>query len=149
LHEPPRRRDESIISKSMAGAILIPALWMTVLGFVLITKRFFIGLEGLQLNAAFFAFFIWFALCNGFNVRSDRFGIFKQLGENPGFLKVLGIIVVVQAIIINAGFIPVVGSAISEAFTVAPIGLKAWAIVAASAVSVIVVESIRKIFVKK
>ena len=149
LHEPPRRRDESIISKSMAGAILIPALWMTVLGFVLITKRFFIGLEGLQLNAAFFAFFIWFALCNGFNVRSDRFGIFKQLRENPGFLKVLGIIVVVQAIIINAGFIPVIGPAISEAFTVAPISLNAWSIIAASAVSVIVIESIRKLFVKK
>jgi magnesium-transporting ATPase (P-type) len=149
MSELPRRRDESIISKSMAGAILLPALWMTVVGFVLLSCRFFGDLTGNELNAAFFAFFIWLALCNGFNVRSNKFGIFKQLNENPGFLKVLGIIIAAQAVIINAGFIPVIGNAVSKAFTVAPLNITTWIVVAVSAASVIVVESIRKLFVKK
>lgn len=149
LKEPPRKRDESIISKSMFGGILVPALWITILGFVLLINSFFIGIDGLKLNAAFFAFFIWSALWNGFNVRSERFGIFKQLKENPGFLKVLFAVAIVQVIIINAGFIPVIGPAISEAFTVAPISPITWLIVAITSFTVIIVESIRKLFVKK
>ena len=51
--------------------------------------------------------FIWAALFNGFNVRDDGFDIFKGLNENTGFMKVFIAIILVQAVIVNAGLIPV------------------------------------------
>ena len=82
---------------------------------------------------------------NGFNVRDDGFGIFKDLKLNPGFLKVLLIIVVVQAVIVNAGLIPLAPfEFIGNMFSCKPFGIIGWGIVALLGFTMIPVDLIRK-----
>ena len=74
---------------------------------------------------AYFVLFIFSALFNGFNVRDERFGIFKRLNENPDFLKVFFIIMLVQIMIVNAAAIPFqVFIWIGKMFSCIPFGAK-------------------------
>ena len=148
MTEKPRNREDSIIDKSMIGSVIIPAFWIIALGFVFLKVPFFTTRfdSVLQMNTAFFAFFIWAALWNGFNVRSDRFAIFSRLSENPGFLKVLAIIALVQAAIINIGeFNNPVCQTIAKMFSCMPFGIAEWGIVAVLSFTIIPVASLAKL----
>lgn len=147
MEEAPRRRDESIISKAMAAQILIMALWLTIVSFAFLKMPFFASFfeSTEQLHTAYFVLFVVAALFNGFNVRDDKFGIFKGLKENPGFLKVWIAIVVAQALIVNAALIPLtVFKWISSMFSCTPFGLVGWGVVALVAVTMIPVDLLRK-----
>lgn len=149
MTEKPRNRADSIIDKSMIGSVIIPALWIIALGFVFLKVPFFTERFSsvTQMNTAFFAFFIWAALWNGFNVRSDKFKIFSNLSENPGFLKVLFTIAIVQAVIINIGTVDnSVCQTISKMFSCVPFGGIEWVIVAVLSFTIIPVASIAKLF---
>lgn len=98
-----------------------------------------------QLHTAYFVLFVVAALFNGFNVRDDKFGIFKGLKENPGFLKVWIAIVAAQALIVNAALIPLtVFKWISSMFSCTPFSLVGWGVVALVAVTMIPVDLLRK-----
>ncbi len=149
--EAPRRRDESIISKSMAAQILIMALWLTVVSFCFLKLPVFESVFGSQekLYTGYFVLFVVAALFNGFNVRDDGFGIFSGLNENPGFLKVWVTIVAVQALIVNAAIIPLTPFKwISSMFSCTPFGVKGWIVVLIVAVTMIPVDLIRKAIIK-
>lgn len=151
MTEKPRNRDDSIIDKSMIGSVIVPAVWIIALGFVFLKLPIFTGLfeSTTQMNTAFFAFFIWAALWNGFNVRSDKFKIFSGLRENPGFLKVLFTIAIVQALIINIGsFDNSVCQTISKMFSCVPFGGIEWLMIAALSFTIIPIASIAKLFNK-
>lgn len=109
--EKPRRRDESIISKKMFFQILTMGAWLTIISFLFLKAPFFDKFfeNDAQKYTAYFVLFIVAALFNGFNVRDEGFGIFKNLNANPGFLKVWFTIVIVQAIIVNAAVVPFSG----------------------------------------
>ena len=88
------------------------------------------------------------ALFNGFNVRHDGIGIFKGMGENKGFMKVFFIIILVQAIIVNAALIPSpIFEGLGKMFSCEPFGLKGWGIVIVLAATMIPVDMIRKLIV--
>ena len=90
--------------------------------------------------------FIVSALFNGFNVRDDRFGIFKGLGENTDFLKVFFIIILIQIAIVNMSFIPIdVFKWISEMFSCVPFSITGWLLVIILAATMIPVDLIRKL----
>lgn len=149
--EKPRRRDESLVSKAMMRQIVIMGLWLTVLSFVFLKApffdQFFVSEE--QKLSAYFALFIWSALFNGFNVRDERFGIFKGLNENTGFMKVFVTIILVQAFIINASLIPIeIFSWISNIFSCVPFALVGWIVIAVLAVTMIPVDMLRKAIFK-
>ena len=146
--EKPRRRDESIVSKKMMTQIVIMGLWLTVLSFLYLKHPFFIGMFGSteQHLTGYFVLFIVAALFNGFNVRHDGIGIFKGLNENTGFLKVFFLIILVQAVIVNAALIPVpVFAGIGKMFSCIPFGIKGWGIVILLAVTMIPVDMVRKL----
>jgi calcium-translocating P-type ATPase len=150
--EKPRRRDESLVSKKMMAQIVTMGLWLTVVSFVFLKAPFFISLfaNEEQHLTAYFVLFIWAALFNGFNVRDEGFGIFKGLDQNPGFMKVFIAIVVVQAIIVNAGLIPgKVFTFIGEMFSCVPFGIQGWATVIILAFTMIPIDMIRKMIVNK
>ena len=153
MTEQPRRRDESIISKSMAAQILIMALWMSVMSFCFLKMPFFLGIfdnKPEQLYTAFFVLFVVSALFNGFNVRDNGFGVFKGLRQNPGFMKVWITIVLVQAFIVNAALIPLDAFKwFSEMFSCTPFGIKGWLVVFALAFTMIPVDMLRKAFTKR
>lgn len=149
--EKPRRRDESIVSKKMMGQILTMGAWLTIISFVYLKSPFFIGLFDTreQHLTGYFVLFIISALFNGFNVRSDGFGIFKGLNENTGFMKVFFAIILVQAFIVNAGRIPfALFTSLGNMFSCVPFGLNGWIAVVLLATTMIPVDLLRKCFVR-
>lgn len=145
--EKPRRRDESIISRKMATQIGVMGVWLTIISFVYLKMPFFAGLFDTQEQhlTGYFVLFIVSALFNGFNVRDDGFAIFKGLDENTGFMKVFCIIVLVQALIVNAALVPgVVFTWIGNMFSCVPFGITGWAAVVLLAVTMIPVDLVRK-----
>lgn len=144
----PRRRDESLVSKAMMGQIIIMGVWLTVLSFAFLKipffDHFFVTEE--QKLSAYFVLFIWSALFNGFNVRDEKFNIFKGLNENTGFMKVFVTIIVVQFFIVNASLIPLeLFGWISNIFSCVPFAPVGWFIVIALAITMIPVDILRKI----
>ncbi len=104
MAEAPRKRDESIVSKKMMGQILTMGIWLTVVSFIYLKVPFFVNLfaNEEQHLTGYFVLFIVAALFNGFNVRDDGFAIFAGLNENKDFMKVFLIIIIVQALLVNA-----------------------------------------------
>lgn len=152
MKDKPRRRDESIISKSMAAQIGIMAVWMTVISFCFLKLPVFLSIFGSEekLYTAYFVLFVVAALFNGFNVRDEGFGIFKGLKENSGFMKVWITIVLVQALIVNAALIPLDAFKwISSMFGCTPFRIVGWIIVFILAFTMIPVDLIRKVFMNK
>lgn len=147
MMEKPRRRDESIVSKPMMVQIVTMGLWLTALSFAFLKLPFFDQFFSTSEEklSAYFVLFIWSALFNGFNVRSDGFDIFKGLNENTGFMKVFIAIVLIQAAIVNAALIPVQACTwISNMFSCVPFAPVGWLVVALLAVTMIPVDMIRK-----
>ena len=98
---------------------------------------------------AYFVLFIFSALFNGFNVRDDRFAIFKGFKENPDFLKVFFIIMLVQIIIVNAGMIPFpVFDWIGNMFSCVPFGAEGWIVTVLLSMTMIPVDCLRKLVLK-
>ena len=108
MAEAPRKRDESIVSKKMMGQILTMGIWLTVVSFIYLKVPFFVNLfaNEEQHLTGYFVLFIVAALFNGFNVRDDGFAIFSGLNENKDFIKVFLIIIIVQALLVNAAIVP-------------------------------------------
>ena len=147
MDEKPRRRDESIVSKAMMTQIVIMGAWLTLISFLYLKlpvfKQLFANEE--QHLTAYFVLFIVSALFNGFNVRDDGFAIFKGLNENTGFLKVFFAIIIIQALIVNAGLIPVsLFTVIGNMFSCVPFGIKGWIVVILLAATMIPVDLVRK-----
>lgn len=147
MQEKPRRRDESIISRKMAVQIGVMGAWLTILSFVYLKAPVFAEIFGgeEQLLTGYFVLFIVSALFNGFNVRDEGFGIFRGLNENTGFMKVFFIIILVQALIVNAALVPLpVFTWIGNMFSCVPFGIKGWIVVFILAATMIPVDLVRK-----
>jgi len=150
MKEKPRRRDESIVSKKMMAQIVTMGIWLTVLSFTFLKVPFFDTFfeNQEQKLTAYFVLFIVSALFNGFNVRDDGFGIFKGLNENTGFMKVFFTIILVQALIVNAGLVPFLGW-LGRMFSCVPFGIVGWIVVVILAATMIPVDALRKLVVNK
>ena len=150
MEEKPKRRDENILSTYMYSAIGTGALCSFIVGLVFLLTDFSrdhfrdINPEGVNVTfggdsvyvlTGYFAFFIFMAVFNAFNARTDRMNLLDNIGGNDGFLKVMGLIVVVQIIMTYFG------GAILRCY-----GLTAteWMFVIAMAFIIIPVDLIRK-----
>lgn len=150
MSEPPRRRDESIVSKEMMSQIGIMGAWVVLISFLYLKLPFFRNLfeTDAQHLTGYFVLFIVIALFNGFNVRDDGFAIFKGLDENTGFLKVFFTIILVQAVIVNAALIPLpIFKWIGNMFSCVPFGITGWITVLVLAVTIIPADMVRKLAV--
>lgn len=152
MSEKPRRRDESIISAKMFSQIITMGVWLTIISFAFLKLPFFDSFfaDSEQKYSAYFVLFIVAALFNGFNVRDEKFGIFKGLSLNPGFLKVWFAIVFVQALIVNAALIPLKPFEwIGSMFSCVPFSIVGWGVVIVLALTMIPIDLIRKALVSK
>lgn len=152
MAEAPRKRDESIVSKKMIGQILTMGIWLTVVSFIYLKVPFFVNLfaNEEQHLTGYFVLFIVAALFNGFNVRDDGFAIFAGLNENKDFIKVFLIIIIVQALLVNAAIVPLAPFQwIGEMFSCVPFGIKGWIAVVLLACTMIPADMVRKLCVNK
>ena len=151
MHEKPRRRDASIISPAMAAQILWMGTWLVLLSFAFLTQPVFAACFAGQAEqyTAYFLLFVLASLMNGFNVRSGGFGIFRDLGANPGFLRVWGGIVLIMAAIINAPLLPhEIGAWIGAMFSCTPIHPGGWVLAFLLAATMLPVDFLRKAMVR-
>lgn len=145
MDEKPKKRDEHILSPYMYSAIGTGAVWSFAAGlFFLLTdfshQHFRVGETdpNMYLLTGYFAFFIFTAVFNAFNARTDQMNLFDNIGGNTGFLKVMALIVVVQVAMTY------LGDVILRCFGLT---LSEWAFVLAMAFTIIPIDLIRKAIV--
>ncbi|MGN0606908.1 MAG: calcium-translocating P-type ATPase, PMCA-type, partial [Oscillospiraceae bacterium] len=158
MAEKPKKRTEPIVNKYMWSSIITGAAWMFILGMALLLaaplqKVFVEGLDVtsfinkpnladelyLELGTAYFAFFIFSAVFNAFNARTEKINIFDNIGGNKGFLKVLGLIAVVQILMTYLG---------GSVLRCHGLDLTEWVVIFIMSVSIIPVDLIRKAIFK-
>jgi calcium-translocating P-type ATPase len=159
MNDKPKRRDEPIVSREMmseigtAGVVTFtlaliyllapfvkdmfrPAAEYTSPNGVLITESY--------LYTGFFAFFVFTAVFNAFNARTERINLFDNISKNKGFLYVIAAIVIIQVALIYLG---------RGVFECWGLTLSEWAVVLCFAVIIIPIDLLRKaimrVFIKK
>lgn len=145
MQEKPKRRDEHIVSKYMWSSILTGALWTFALSLVFILTRFSHGFFRVDsadkyLLTGYFTFFIFTSVFNAFNARTEKMNLFDNIGKNKGFLRVMGLIVVVQIIMTYCGGV------ILRCFG---LNVTEWAFVLIAAITIIPIDLIRKAIIGK
>lgn len=162
MKEKPKRRDEAIISKNMMTEIIVGAGWTFVVSLALlllgtlpanstepgvsilehlgwIRESNILGEPHAYLHTVYFAFFIFIAVFNGFNARTEKCNLFDNIKGNKGFLITFGIIAVVQVIMTYLG---------GEILGGYGLTLAEWLVVLIPAISIIPIDLIRKAITK-
>lgn len=142
MEEPPKKKEESIINKYMLNEILIGGIYSLILCLIFLKapfiRKLFVNSD--HFMTAFFSLFIFLAVFNAFNSRTHRLNIFAHLKENKVFLIIILFIIIVQISIIYSGF---------TIFRTTPITLKEFMIVFLLSFSIIPIDFVRKIILKR
>ena len=141
MFEKPKSRTQSIVSGKMMNQILFAGAWVTILSFIFLKTPFFVNMfdgNTTEHMTAYFSMFVLCAVFNGFNVRSTSVNVFEHIKENMSFIKVMGVIVVVQIVLTLIG---------GEVFSCTPISPSHWVVVILMALTIIPVDMIRKVIV--
>ncbi len=142
MQEKPRRRDESILGSDMKSAILTGSLWMVVVSLIFLLTPFFTNLfrsQDLHMTG-FFTLFIFTSIFNAFNARSESLNLLANIRKNPAFLRMIGVIVVVQVFLTQFG---------GEIFRCYGLNLQEWAVVILLSFLIIPVGILRKALIRK
>ncbi len=160
MHEKPKRRTEPIISKNMMSEIIVGAGWTFALSLVMLILGNYspfgndtsylenwgfireatgdaLKLDGSHaiLHTAYFAFFIFIAVFNAFNARTEKMNLFDNIGKNKGFLTVFGIIAVVQIVMTYVG---------GDILNGWGLNVTEWLVVLVLGISIIPIDLVRK-----
>lgn len=145
MNHPPKRRDESIITKNIFIQFVTMGLYVTVLSIIWFEVPFFRSFfeTDMQFKTGYFAFFIFISIFNGFNVRTDGFKIFNDLDKNPSFMKVWLAMLGVTILLCMIDIVPMF-KFIGEMFETTHFGLQGWLLVVIMAITIIPVDMLRK-----
>ena len=128
----------------MAAQIGIMGGWLTIMSilwFKLPIFSTFFETEA-QFYTGYFCMFVFAFMINAFNVRSDSVNVFEHIKENPTFIKVWGLIMLVQVALVS------IGGIIGDIFSCERFGLKGWGVVILMALTMYPIDVIRKLVVK-
>lgn len=145
--ERPKSRAEALVSRNMWSAVFTGAAVMVGLSLVLLltggVKSFFGADRGYTsddiLRTAFFTFFIFAAVINGFNVRAEGLNLFEKITRNRGFLLCMGGIAVIQLLLTYFG---------NKVFACYGLSVTQLLVVLAFAFAIIPVDLVRKLIVR-
>ena len=137
LRQPPKRRDESLITRAMWWQIIWGSIFGTLVCMWFLLSPYVQRVVGDQATFAtvFFTFFMFLNICNAFNARADGVNIFAGLFKNKAFIIIMGLIVVAQFAIIYWG---------GAVFRTVPISFVYIALAASLALSMVPAELFRK-----
>lgn len=93
----------------------------------------------MQLKTGFFATFMFLAIFNGFNVRSDGFNILERINENEDFFKIMGAMLVATIALCS------IGGVIGEIFGCVRLGITGWIPVLLVGLSILPLDMLRKL----
>jgi calcium-translocating P-type ATPase len=143
MNEKPKRRNENIVSKNMWSSILTNGLFVTAAGLIMLKVEFIEDFfrntnseRNIYLLTAFFSFFVISSVANGFSSRTEKINIFDNISKNPNFIRVMGLIVIVQVVMTFVG---------GEILGVTPLNIKEWIFVFVLSSLLIPLNIIRKI----
>lgn len=157
MKEKPKRRDESIVSKSMKGQLTVSTIWIFALSFFILISQLWEAspvwnfirnnyntVSGGQkeyyfLMTAYFCFFILISVCNSLNVRTEKLNVFEHIGENPNYFRIMGLIILIQVGLTYIG---------GEIFNCHGLDWKEWLFVIVASISIIPIDLIRKAIAK-
>ena len=144
MKEKPKKRDEAILNKYMAGQILFSGISTVALYLFFLTSPIAISLyrhsyDKIYLLTAFFALFIFTSVFHCFNARTDRLILTAGLSKNKAFIAIITLVTSVQIIFIYLG-----GSLLRTA----PLTLRELGFTFLIALSVIPLELLRKLFLR-
>lgn len=140
MREKPKKREESIITPDMWSSILLNGFFITVFS-VLFLKwpviRYLFHSEAAYLTA-FFGFFVFLNNFNKFNVRVEEMGLLDHILENKGFLRIVGLIFIIQILVTYFG---------GEVFRTVDLTLVEWVIIFSLSALIIPFDLMRKAIV--
>ena len=145
MKEKPKKRDENIINSYMLGQILFTGIYSFILCLLFlklpIIKSIFVEDNNeLMLMSAFFVLFIFIGIFNSFNARTHRLNIMAHILKNRGFIIIMCLITIIQIYIVYYG---------GTIFRVVGLTLPEFIFVLLLAFTVVPVDWIRKIWLKK
>ncbi len=149
MKEQPKRRDESIVSKSMKSQLTVSTMWIFLCSFFILVSQMWTASpvwsfvrntqsekgEWIYLMTAYFAFFIFISVFNSLNVRTEKLNVFEHITENPNYFRIMGLIVVIQVVMTYIG---------GEIFNCHGLNAMEWLFVIVLSVSIVPVDLIRK-----
>ncbi len=142
MRQPPRRRDESILTRAMLGTIFTTAAF-----FVVVMMTLLVGMQhygwfrdgppsadlSVRQASIFFTVYVFFQVWNQVNSRSlvpEESGL-SGLGRNPTFLAIASAVALGQVLIVSVPFL-------ADVFGVEPLGWHDWLGIVAGTASVLV-----------
>ncbi len=145
MTELPKKKDEPIINKYMAGEILFTGLYSSILCVVFLKlpfiKNFFrMDNNNLYLMTAFFGLFIFMTIFNSFNARTNRLNLLANILKNKIFILIILFILVVQIVLIYYG---------GNLFRTAGLTYTEFLIMLLLSATVIPVDWLRKCYLRK
>ncbi len=145
MKEKPKKRSEAIVSKHMWGAIFTDSLWLFSMSLVFllspVANAFRGGMEvQINLYTGYFTFFIFSAMFNAFNARTDKINIFDNIRGNANFLKIIFLILGIQIVMTYFG---------GDIFSSYGLTGSEWVVVLLMAITIIPVDIIRKAIMSK
>ena len=144
MKEPPKRRDEPILSLDMIKHVA--ALGVYTLGLCILFLRldvfrdyYMADYDSTKFLTAFYALFIFSGIFNCFLARCERLNIFSNIGKNKPFIFIMLAISVIQIAMIYFG---------GTLFRTTPLSVPELLLVIALASSTVVFDILRRIFVR-
>ncbi|GAM23189.1 hypothetical protein SAMD00019534_063640 [Acytostelium subglobosum LB1] len=138
----PTKRDQDIITPRMWMAILSggPFIWAMSVAFLTNDNvEAYFTRNGIPSEpaflTAFFAFFIFLAVINAFNVRTHKLNLFEHILENKGFIIVVLFIFVVQIVFTYIG---------GRVLRTVGLELNEWVAIIAASLTIIPFDLVRK-----
>lgn len=145
MEETPKKREEEILNSYMIHEIIFIGLYSFLLCLFFLKSPFLHsffrdGKEDLYFMTAFFGLFIFMSIFNSFNARTSRLNVLANLYKNKIFMIVIFLIAVVQLFLIYYG---------GTLFRTAGLSLKEVEVMIFCAFTVMPVELLRKMYLKK
>lgn len=108
MEESPKKREEKIINKYMASQILFTGLYTTFVSIAFlklpnIKYLFRPAPDERYLLTGFFAFFMFTAIFNSLNARTQRLNLMSHIMQNRAFVSIMAIVFAIQGFLIFYG----------------------------------------------
>lgn len=144
LREAPKRRSAPIVSQKMLQSVVLGGVYITAVGIAFYKSAWVDHLfrdadNHIYTYTGFFCTYIFMAVANGFNVRTSGLNLLENISLNKGFLQVMALIVVIQVAMTYIG---------GRVLRTAPLNASEWGVVVLFALSMIVVDLLRKLLFK-